>query len=195
MRKGGIILIVLTVGAALAAQAEDPGMIERMDTSAKKFMDAINAGSSGKKVKDDPTIESQFKGKEFRGGGSFTQGEKSGEMATFLYDEKFSSQKFETKRSFFGIKNPWIGREIPDAKAAPLMARGILPGDKIFATENVETRSVPGVERDVFSNKGNVQTREYLGKGKSQGAVTQFGGQLTKEMSVEEVREILNKNR
>lgn len=195
MRKGGIILIILTVGAALAVQAEDPGMIGRMDSSAKKYMDAINAGAAGKKSKNDPTIESQFNGKEFAKGGGFAQGQKSGKMATFRYDEKVSSAKFETKRSFFGIKNPWIGREVPDVKEAPLLARGILPGDKAFATDDVETRAVPGTDRNAFSDKGDVKTREYLGTGKSQGAVTQFGGQLTKEMSVEEVREILNKNR
>lgn len=188
-------MIVLTIGAGRAVQADEPGMIDRMDISAKKYMDAINAGSSGKKVKDDPTIQSQFNGKKFNGGESFTQGDKSGKMATFLYDEKVSSKEYETKRSFFGIKNPWIGREIYNVKEAPLMARGILPGDKTFTTDDVETRAVPGMERQAFPNKGDVQTKEYLGKGKSQGAVTQFGGQLTKKMSVEEVREILNKNR
>lgn len=194
MRKGGIILIVLTVGTAVVVQADEPGMMERMDTSAKKYMDAINAGTSGKKVKDDPTIKSQFNGKKFAGGGSFAQSEKSGKMATFRYEEKVYSGKYETKRSFFGIKNPWIGREVPDVRTAPLLARGILPGDESFATEDVETRAVPGMERKVFSDKDDVKTREYLGTGKSQEAVTQFGSQMTKKMSVEEVREILNKN-
>lgn len=195
MGKRGIIGILGMIGLSLVLHADDPGMLERMDISSKKAVEAINAAASGKKIKPDPALESQFNGKDFGGGGNFVGSGKSGKMSAFRYDEKVSSEGFKTTRSFFGIKNPWIGREVPDMKTAPLMARGILPGDKTFATEDVDTRSLPGRERNAFLDNADVKTRPFLGKGKSQGAVDHMGGKVKKEMTVDEVREILNKNR
>jgi hypothetical protein len=195
MHKGGKILIGLILWASWGAVAEEETFLDRIDRSTKQGMEAINAGNSGKKTKADPSVESQYSGQTFNGGGNFAQGAKSGEMAPFLYDQKVSSGQYETTRSFFGIKNPWIGRQVFELKEAPLMARGELRNDKSFASDEVETRAVPGTDRPAFSEKGDVKTRTYLNKGKAEGKVTQFGDQLNRDMSIEEVREILNKNR
>jgi len=173
---------------------KDSEMVQRWDSSTKKAISAINANADGKRIKNDPMLASSFGGKKF-GGGSFAPAGKSDTTAPFRYAQKFSSRKYETTRTFFGVKNPWFGRKTYNAGEASLWSKTVLEDDKKYPVEQAETKKAYQSDKTVETSRNVVETKPYLGQPTAQGSVSQIHDKITKEMTVEEVRELLNKNR
>ncbi len=123
-----------------------------------------------------------FEGREFRGTGEFT-GVKSARTKEF------------TTREFLGIRNPWFGKKVYATEAARELNRYVL-ADREYSSRSVETRGARDEGRSAYLRDatGADNTRAFVARGKAQGSIDATypsGG----AMSIEEVRELLNRNR
>jgi hypothetical protein len=115
---------------------------------------------------------------------------------SFKYESKGLTSTFKTSRSFLGIKNPWIGKSVYDSKGSPTWSKTIMENSgKTFATNgDVQVKGFNDSKKS--SSQGNTaaaKTSEASIQGTAQGSV--LSARAKKEMSIEEVRELLNKNR
>lgn len=96
-------------------------------------------------------------------------------------------------RSFFGIRNPWFGRKVYETRAAQELTRYVL-SDKAFASRAVESKASRDAKKQAAGVDGAVDTRDFLARGKSQSSLnnTYSSGPA---LSLDEVRELLNRNR
>jgi hypothetical protein len=101
-------------------------------------------------------------------------------------------QEFGT-RSFLGIRNPWFGKKVFETKAARDLTRYVL-SDKAYASRSVEASPAPEARRALPVAAQPVYQRDYVVRGKAQQALSaQHSGGAP--MSLDEVRELLNRNR
>lgn len=123
-----------------------------------------------------------FEGREFRDTGAYT-------------GVKSARTKEYTTREFLGIRNPWFGKKVYATEAAREVNRYLM-ADKDYASRPVETQAVRDGGRSAYVRDATSQdnSREFVARGKAQGsinAVNPSGGPMT----VEEVRELLNRPR
>lgn len=121
-----------------------------------------------------------FAASEYRGGKSYT-GLKS-----------VSAKQFGT-RTFLGIRNPWFGKKVYETNAAKELSRYVL-SDKAFASRAVEPKASRDAKKRAAGIDGSVDVRDFLARGKSQGALNQ-ANPAGPALSLDEVRELLNRNR
>lgn len=101
-------------------------------------------------------------------------------------------QEFGT-RSFLGIRNPWFGKKVYQTQAARDLTRYVL-SDRAYATQTVEPTAAPEARRAVPTSRGEIYARDYVVQGRSQAAISaQHSGGAP--LSLDEVRELLNRNR
>lgn len=101
-------------------------------------------------------------------------------------------QEFGT-RSFLGIRNPWFGKKVYETRAARDLTRYVL-SDKAFASRAIEPTAAPEARRAVPVAAGRTYDRDYVVNGRSQAAISaQHSGGAP--LSLDEVRELLNRNR
>lgn len=203
MRFFPTVLFLLAMVAGGHAQFHlypESEAVQRWDSSTKKAIAAVNEYAESKpgkkkKKKPDPSLANPLGSKTFEGGGGLNVKKEVQENA-FLYDEKVSEKKFRGSRKFLGIKNPWFGEKIYDAKDASLWSKSVVPNaDREFSAGEVETRSARQSEKALETDTEVVPVRPYPGRGGAQGAMDKITDSMKKEMSIEEVRELLNKNR
>jgi hypothetical protein len=103
------------------------------------------------------------------------------------------TKEFAT-RKFLGIRNPWFGRKVYETEAARELTRYVL-SDKAFASRAVEPKAAPEEGRSAPRVDGAIDTRQFLGRGKSQGSLNNTYAQGGAPLSLDEVRELLNRNR
>ncbi len=173
---------------------KDSSMAQRWDSSTEKAMAAMGvtkAGESGKRKKEDASLKTEFSDKTFSsGGGEF--GKSMAGQKEFQFEQKVSSEKFAT-RSFLGIKNPWFGRKTVEADKASLWSKtGIANADKKFAVDAAGTREFYQADKKAGERMEEVPTRSTKVEGKAQGMMDSISSQ--KNLTVEQVRELLNKN-
>jgi len=207
MRIGIPIFCSLAVTVCVHAQSSvDPAsyanspFMQRIDSPTKKAIAAINEYAEGKpgkkKGKPDPSLANSMGGKTFEGGGGLDVKKKSSMENSFLYDEKVTEEKYRGSRKFLGIKNPWFGKKVYDAKEASLWSKSVVPNaNREFGTETVETPAAYQADKAMVTGPEVVRTRPFLGQGGAQGSMNKITESMKKEMTVEEVRELLNKNR
>lgn len=171
-------------------------MIERMETSRNKAMAAINAAnSSAPSLKRDPSLDSQFAGKKYSDSKIKSLSKKSA-VDAFKYDAKFTSDSYRTSRKFLGIKNPWFGRKVHETDDSQLLSKSLVKNMEKSYT--IKDQAPEGAfyqaDRKGEREAREVATRAYLGKGAAQGSLDQISEKANKEMTINDVREILNKN-
>lgn len=197
MRNSAPIFFLLAACFCSHAQKkEEPtmNMIERMDAGRNRAMAALNSGGQGKPQKSDPALASRYSSRSFQDG-SDAMSRKSANVSPFLYDQNYSAKKFESGRSFFGLKNPWFGNKVFDAGQADLWSKTLIANsDKKFRTEQAGTKAF-AAEGKAATVEAPVETKGYVVQGAAQGSVSKITDKIHKDMTVEEVREILNKNR
>lgn len=103
-----------------------------------------------------------------------------------------STKEFST-RKFFGIRNPWFGKRVYETRAGRELTRYVL-SDKAYASRGVEAKPAREGGKRAAAVDGAVDTRDFLARGKSQNSLndTHSSGPA---LSLEEVRELLNRNR
>jgi hypothetical protein len=177
MRAGTLVVFWLLAGACCFAQQTD-----------KKLLDRVTA-------KPDMSLINPMNGKKFEGGG-FSVGKKVPGSSKYLYDQKLSPGKYPYVRSFLGVKNPWFGRVVYDSNQANLWSKTlVVNADKKVSVESAQTPKFFQADKKAARREEPVKTSAYLGRGGAQGSLDQISDKIDKNMSIEQVREILNKNR
>ncbi len=163
------VLAILFASVAMA-QEQDQTMINRIIN-----VDRAKAFTVEKK---------QYKTDEFSSS-TYKTGEFSGVKSA-------RTSEFRT-RSFLGIRNPWFGRKVYETKAGRELTKYVLH-DKAFSSRRVDTRIAPDAERQASQDGKTASTRSFLGRGKAQAAID-AEHPTAAPLTIEEVREVLNKNR
>lgn len=191
MRQGVLIFLLLAAWNVCPAQQKSEFEMRR-DSAMTRIMNAINTG------KEDKSLASPLSKKSFANAGNLELRESSSEGRTFSYDKGNNlAGEYRQTRSFLGIKNPWIGKTVFEIRDAPLFSKSLVPGDKTAPTSVAETREFyqAGKTAPARTNPAAVQQRPFLQRGGLMGMPDQITDKLGKEMTLEEVRELLNKNR
>ena len=172
-------------------------MYKRWDSSTKRAMAAINAGTTGKKQKDDPTLENPMNTKAFQG--SVTKKyDKASVMNEFRYDQKASTDSYKMTRTFFGIKNPWVGTKIYEPTAANIESKGQMANLDRKVVEDKKAKVGSFYQADKKATKQEellIKTPTFIPIAETPGASKQASEKLGKEMSIDQVRDLLNKEK
>ena len=170
-------LVFWLAGACCFAQQAD-----------KKLLDRVTA-------KPDMSLINPMNGKKFDGGG-FSFDKKEAGSSKFLYDQKFSAGKYRNVRSFLGLKNPWFGKMVYDSSQASLWSKTlVVDAGKKFPVESAHTQKFYQDDKKAARREEAVKTSAHLGRGSVQGSLDQISDKIDKNMTIEQVRELLNKNR
>ena len=154
----------------------------------KKLLDRVTA-------KPDMSLLNPMNDKKFDGGGS-SLGKKAAGSSKFLYDQKLSTEKYRNVRSFLGLKNPWLGKTVHDSSQASLWSKTlVVNAGKKVPVEPVQTQKFYQADKRVARREEPVKTSAYLGRGSVQGSLNQISDKIDKNMTIEQVRELLNKDR
>ncbi len=118
------------------------------------------------------------------------------ETAAFQGAKSASTKEFSTK-SFFGIKNPWLGKDVYDTRASTIADRSARESDKKLATDGYDVRAYDPAAKtsplDEERVKEVVEQKVAVVEPKAQGGVDQFTQNLSKDLSIDDVRDLLNK--
>lgn len=138
-------------------------------------------------------LESQFQSKSYTGssGTKF----KSSPLSEKSYgaNESPLTKEFSGSRSFLGIKNPWFGQRIFAAKPATLISRTGFDPSKSYDVQRASTATYVAASKKANSSKTEVLPKPFLVQGGAQGAMQQISDKVKKEMTIDDVRELLNK--
>jgi hypothetical protein len=154
----------------------------------KKLLDRVTA-------KPDMSLINPMNNKKFDGGG-FYLGKKVAGSSRFLYEQKLSVEKYRNVRSFLGLKNPWFGKMIYDSSQASLWSKTLVgnAGRKV-PVEPAHTDKFYQADKKAVGRAEPVKTSAYPGRGTAQGSLDKISDKIDKNMTIEQIREILNKNR
>jgi hypothetical protein len=179
MRCRPILFFLLLFGPCCLAQHQP---------DEKKLLDRVTA-------KPDMSLMNRMNDKKFSAA-AFSSGKKAPGPSTFLYDQKVSAEKYRNVRSFLGIKNPWFGKEVYDSNKASLWSKTLITNaDKKIAVKSSEASKFYLADKKAAKREEPVRTSAYLGRGGAQGSLDRISDQIGKNLTIEQVREILNKDR
>ena len=172
MRAFRWILAWCLSGACCFAQQDEKKLLERV--LAKPDMSQINPMNA----------------KKFDSGGFLMKKAASG-SSSFLYTQKASTEKYENVRSFLGI-----GRKVHESGQSNVWSKTLIPNkDTAYPVESARAGKFHEAERRASRREQPFRTSPYLAQGSAQGRLDQLSEQIDKNMTIEQVREILNKNR
>lgn len=169
------ISFVLALPVLLSAQDQD-----------RKLLDRIQ--------RPDMSLSNPMQNKEFSGG-SGVQILDAPIARSFAGTKEARTKEFAT-RSFFGIKNPWFGERVFESREAPLFARGGPANlNEPYPVSEARVREFPDSDKQASMADSTVAVRPFLNRGEAQGSLDQISDKIKKEMTIDEVRELLNKPR
>jgi hypothetical protein len=108
---------------------------------------------------------------------------------------KQAQTKEHATREFLGIRNPWFGKKVYATQAALELNRYVL-ADRAYPVRDFETRAAAedGEEAVIVQKIDRTQPTPFLGRGKSQEQLDKAYPQ-GQPLTIEEVRELLNRNK
>jgi len=154
----------------------------------RKLMDRL--------LKPDANRQSDFQNKVFEKSAGFVtntaaMGEKSFASRSFAM-----TKEFETTRRFFGVKNPWFGQKTYETKIASIFTKSSLSNiEKEIPVRRAEVASFYNSEKQMPLGTKVVPIRDYPFQGQSQGMINEITSKSKKQMTIDEVRDMLNKPR
>ncbi len=106
------------------------------------------------------------------------------------------SREFVT-RSFFGLKNPWFGRKVFAAGESALENKTDRAAGSAYRTGQFQTNESQAPRAFATGNTtaAGTQPRPYLVPGKTQKGLDQFTQNLQKDLTIDDVRDLLNKGK
>lgn len=172
-----VIVASLAVCGSLCAQTQDRKMLDRM-------------------LKPDMDLGNPLQTKEFNPGGSMELRAASYSSRGFDPSKQANIKEFAFTRSFLGIKNPWFGNKVFETGTPGDWQQKSMWG----ADKTVDVRTAPATafyDSEKPANLGNsiVPVQPFEARGAAQGAVSQVTDKISEKMTIDEVRELLNKNR
>jgi len=168
--------ILLLVPASLFAQQQEKKLLERINRPDMELGSPLQSksypGAAGLKIQGSPVSDK-----------------------TYGTPQSRNLKEFQGSRSFLGIKNPWFGQLTYDAKPASLSPRGGAELSRSYSVKPADVTSYAASSRSANSSKPQVPLQPFLVPGEAQGAMQQISDRVKKEMTIDDVRELLNKPR
>jgi hypothetical protein len=201
MKRALLPLAFLAMAMGAHAQQQESGLISRIDTNWKKGMDAMGMQSTdekGRKAKPDSSVVSPYQSKAFE---ATTFGAKKYDAGTFQGTKSAELKTFQT-RSFLGIKNPWLGRKIFETDKSTFTDREAGEGARTYQAgayavkEYGKAGKSDALDTDVVLATP-AAPRKYLGSEQpsKKNGIDKFTQNLSKDLSIDEVRDLLNKGK
>jgi len=172
------LLLVLLTPCLLHAQEQESKLASRL-------------------LQPDRTLGFSAQTKTYYGsGGGSVDFSKSANVKEYNYDQKFSSASYEAKA--FDVKNFWKGSFLFSTKAADVKTDSAL--GKTFKTKDAYFKETDEANKSYVTDKGSYTTAAHdydaAGRGKtSQDHLDALYKGTGKNMTIDEVRDLLNKPR
>ncbi len=175
MKAAILILAVVAATATLSAQQQESGMLERIHNpkmESNRMQDKAFTGGTGIQVR-------AFNTGDFQGSKSASTGE-------------------HKTKSFLGIRNPWFGSTVYETSASTFADRSARERDETFTTAAFAVDANSNANRSASIDEqlpNSVKPREASIPGKSQGSVDRFTQNLSDDLTIDQVRDLLNKGK
>ena len=171
------LIATLALPAFLGAQEQERKLIDRIQ-------------------RPNTELTNPLQGKTFLGGGGVEMKEAATGRGAYAGVKSAPMKEFSGTRSFFGIKNPWFGNRVFETKSASLSGGGGLGKlDAAYPVRDAATQEFSSSEKKANLGTSEVPVRPFLDRGESQGAFEQLTEKIHKEMTIDDIRELLNKPR
>ncbi|MFZ9919988.1 MAG: hypothetical protein ACO3GO_00415 [Terrimicrobiaceae bacterium] len=151
----------------------------------KKLLDRIN--------RPNMELTNPMQGKAFSGGGGVQMRDAVVKSAVFDSSKSAYLKEFSGARSFLGIKNPWFGNRVFETKSSTLTRSALV--DSTYPVRQAATGGFAGSGKRAETAPSSVQSRPFLLQGGAQGGLEQISDKISKEMTIDDIREMLNKPR
>lgn len=175
---------ILPVGIALSLASHLPLLAQQQE---QKLLDRIQ--------RPDMQLGSPLQSKSFSG----TAGPalKGAALANKAHHTAASGTlpEFSGARSFLGIKNPWFGQRAYTAKQASLATRAGLDVSQIHPLKATSAQPVFDAAKKADAPGEQFASKPFSVRGAASGAMQQISDKVKKEMTIDDVRELLNKPR
>jgi hypothetical protein len=172
--------------AFLASLVFLPLAVGYSQTQERKIMDRV--------LKPDMKQSSIYEGKLFQPSDSLAG--KTASVSEGVYDgsKKAYVKDFAFTRSFLGIRNPWFGGKVYEVRTAGEFASaGFHGADRDYATRATVARGFYQEDKKAQYGSPVVPVSPYTPNPAAPGAVNQITEKVKKEMTIDDVRQLLNK--
>ena len=176
MKSRATLLLAGLAAAGCAAPAP---------TQEKRLLERVTATP-------DVRLVNPMQEKQFRGAAGISLREAQG-LERQASTRSFRPAPATPTRSFLGIPNPWLGRTNYAAPAARVLNRSSLPLDKSYSTRNFPNRDSRPSPNKEFATPQAIAVRPYAGRGGAQGSLNLISEAARRELTPDELRELLNK--
>ena len=168
------LIAVLAMPVPLRAQQQERKLLDRIQRPNMELTNPMQA-------------------KSFEGGGGVKI--KTASIGKTPYDagKTANLKEFSGARSFLGIKNPWFGNRVFETKSAPLSGAANL--NSSFPVRDAASGEFSASDKKARVASSDLNLRPFLISGKSAQGLDQISDKISKEMTIDDVREILNKPR
>lgn len=169
-------LLAATAACPVIAQVQDQTMLDRV--TAKPDMRLVN-----------PMQE-----KKFESAPGLKLGKAHGLQREVRLND-YPLKPARPTRSFLGIRNPWLGSVLFPAGPAWLPGRSVPGAGESFPTASFRSRTYVEAQKSEPEVRRAVPVRPYLARGGAQGALDLISEAARRELTPDELRELLNKPR
>ncbi len=176
MRVTHLLVTLLVLAGHALCQEQEKGFLERLT-----------------KVPD-MELANPMQDRAFEGGGGLDVKDARGLDGKFSTPEEFRAGNYRQTRSFLGIKNPWFGSRVFETRTVRVDSSPTFDIAKEFATQPEASRPYIDSKREIPATTP-VPTRAYPVRGGAQGTLDPVGEKARKDLTIDEVRELLNKSR
>jgi hypothetical protein len=192
-----LLLAFLATGTLAHAQQQEAGIVGRIFSKADTARQAVNASAVDPKAKADPALTSSLGTRKFE---SSAFSARTFDAGTFHGTRSATTGTYET-RSFFGIKNPWFGRKVFATTSSSLTERDAPGADRAyrsgaFTVKDYATAGKTDGMVDDAVLPSAAAPREYRGPERNKrNGIDQFTQNLSKDLTIDDVRDLLNKGK
>ena len=180
-------LLAMTVAGAFA-QEQEQGLLDRIDAKRRLAIQSMDG-----KSKPNPELTSPLANQNFQASSAKV---KTFDTVPFGGVKNASVKTFET-RSFLGLKNPWFGKKVFDTYASAASGRTAREANQDYQTQAFAVREYEKAKKQDLAASTELasaaQPRPYLVAPKAPGSVDRMTQNLQKELSIDDVRDLLNK--
>jgi hypothetical protein len=180
-----IFLCSLLAAHGLSAQAttHEGKLLERLEAQYKSSINPENA----------PVFDPASK--KFEDGAKLGLQKEARLKTAYDGDKSFDQMIKKETRSFLGIKNPWFGKKIFVTQDAFLKKPYALNKNQSpFATKDATVKEFQDANKAMDSRSDPMPRPQVVPQGTAQGSIDAREGTEVKKMTIEQVRELLNKN-
>jgi len=176
MRCGIAIFAIFLSWTCFQARADD-----------RKLMDRLMKPDMSREQKDLQT-------KTFQSTDSLRIGKAAMGKPSFDANKTAGTQVYET-RSFLGLTNPWFGKKVYKTDKAALWSTTVVNNiDKQYQVKTAETQQFYQAKKKANEPKDPVATTKFIPKGTTQNALNAYSEKATRDLTIDDIRQLLNKD-